>query len=92
MTTERKRPSREDGRLGFYCLGSGKPNEDYSQSCRACGIPTQSDHLCPVCRGWFDHYASMRSAIAAIRALDTVAPTRTPRPLRLVKGGKNHEQ
>ena len=44
MTIERKRPSGGDGRLDFRCLGS-KSSQDYSQSCRACGSPTQSDHL-----------------------------------------------
>jgi hypothetical protein len=32
MTTERKRPSEGDGRLGFYCLGSGKSVADYTSS------------------------------------------------------------
>jgi hypothetical protein len=45
MTTERKRPSGGDGRVDFRCLGNGKSSKDYNQSCPACGIPTQSDHL-----------------------------------------------
>jgi hypothetical protein len=80
MTIERKRPSGGDGRLDFRCLGS-KSSKDYSQSCRACGSPTQSDHLCPVW-AWFNHYASVRSAIAAIRALDGCTRP-TPRPCAL---------
>ena len=83
MTIERKRPSGGDGRLDFRCLGS-KSSKDYSQSCPACGIPTQRDHLCPICRAWLNHYTSMQLAIAAIRALDTSASVSRP-ALRLVR-------
>jgi hypothetical protein len=54
MTIKRERPSGGDGHLDSRCLGSGKSNKNYSQSCRACGIPTQGDHLCPICRAWLD--------------------------------------
>jgi hypothetical protein len=84
MTIKRERPPGGGGRLDSRCLGSSKPSQNYNQSCPACGIPTQSDHLCPVCRAWLNHYTSMESAIAAIRALDTSASVSRP-ALRLVR-------
>lgn len=83
MTIKRERPPGGGGHLDSRYLGSGKSSQGYNQNCPACGIPTQSDHLCPVCRAWLNHYASMQSAIAAIRALDTSASVSRP-ALRLV--------